>query len=353
MPWEQAVLLVLLATAGLLVAAILLGNWWHLRREARVARLRQDVETMLAAWAERRATASELTWLGRLSAADRRLLLIFLVKLQPTLDIVAAERARSALRDSGLLDREIRRLRSRSATRRADACRIFGRLGQADAVPLIAERLQDRDPAVRREAIGALAELRAVDTVDAVARAIDDGGDWNNLLAAMALVRMGPVSVPRIGALLASSTSPAMTKALLQVTGRLGAAADPGAVRALANHADAEVRVEALRAIGTLGPGSESVEVCLAAMDDPEWPPRALAAWSLGRLGDERAVPRLEQAMGDTGYWVRHHVAEALARLGPAGEAALRRGLSHTNPFVRDMAAQALYMQAMTAGEAA
>lgn len=353
MSWELGLVVALLALAGGLVAAILLANWWHLRREARVARLRAEVETMLAAWTERRATASELTRLGRLSAADRRLLLIFLVKLQPTLDIVAAERARNALRDSGVLDREIRRLRSRSAAHRADACRIFGRLGQADAVPLITERLRDHDPVVRREAIGALADLRAVDTVEAVAKAIDDGRDWNNLLAAMALVRMGPVSIPRIGALLASSTSPAMTKALLQVTGRLGAAADPGAVRALATHPDPEVRVEALRAIGMLGPSAESVEVCLAAMEDPEWPPRALAAWSLGRLGDEQAVPRLEQAMQDTGYWVRHHAAEALGRLGPAGEAALRRGLSHENAFVHDMAAQALYMQAVSAGEAA
>lgn len=86
--------------------------------------------------------------------------------------------------------------------------------------------------------------------------------------------------------------------------------------------------------------------MCLAALDDPEWPARALAAGSLGRLGDPSAIPRLERAMGDTGYWVRHHAAEALAELGAEGEAALRRSLESENPFVRDMAAQALYLRA-------
>jgi HEAT repeat protein len=138
-----------------------------------------------------------------------------------------------------------------------------------------------------------------------------------------------------------------MTKALLQITGRLGLAPDPAAVRALAAHPDPEIRVEAVRTLGTIAPDAESVAVCLATMDDAEWPPRALAAWSLGRLGDDRAIPRLEQAMGDTAYWVRHHVADALGGLGAAGEAALRRGLDHANPFVRDMAAQALFMRGL------
>ena len=81
-------------------------------------------------------------------------------------------------------------------------------------------------------------------------------------------------------------------------------------------------------------------------MDDPEWPVRALAAASVGRLGDPVAVPRLERAMGDPAYWVRHHVAGALLALGPAGLEALTRAREHSNPFVRDMAAQALWLGA-------
>jgi hypothetical protein len=57
--------------------------------------------------------------------------------------------------------------------------------------------------------------------------------------------------------------------------------------------------------------------------------------------------------MGDPAYWVRHHVAEAMASLGEPGAEALRRARHDANPFVRDMAAQALFMHALPEGEAA
>ena len=86
------------------------------------------------------------------------------------------------------------------------------------------------------------------------------------------------------------------------------------------------------------------MDVCLTAMDDRAWPTRALAARSLGSLGDARAIPRLERAMGDPAYWVRHRAGGALARLSDAGRAALERALGDANPFVRDMATQVLFM---------
>ncbi|HEU5041237.1 MAG TPA: HEAT repeat domain-containing protein, partial [Gemmatimonadales bacterium] len=120
----------------------------------------------------------------------------------------------------------------------------------------------------------------------------------------------------------------------------------------LAAHPDPEVRVEAVRVLGTLAPDAESAAVCLDAMDDAEWPVRALAAWTLGRVGDARALARLRGAMGDPAYWVRHHVAEAMASLGEPGAAALRHGLEDANPFVRDMAEQTLFMRALARGAA-
>jgi len=115
------------------------------------------------------------------------------------------------------------------------------------------------------------------------------------------------------------------------------------ASRAIAVEAEATSAIVRASWTITLGSSERSPDasaVCLDAMDDPEWPVRALAASSLGRLRDERAVPRLARAMGDPAYWVRHHVAEAMAALGEPGAEALRQGLHDANPFVRDMAAQ-------------
>jgi HEAT repeat protein len=257
---------------------------------------------------------------------------------------------REALSRSGLAGREIARLRHRDPSRRAAACRVAGRLGDAGTVPLLMERLQDQAPGVRCQAVRALGELRAVEAIDAIADTVESMGEWTNLLLTMALVRMGPAAVPAIGRLLHGSRSPAMTKALLQVTGRIGVVADPVLVRVLAAHPEPEVRVEAVRVLGAAAPDAESAAVCLEAMDDPEWPVRALAAWAIGRVGDDRAIARLSRAMGDPAYWVRHHVAEAMAALGERGAAALRQRLTDQNPFVRDMAAQALYLRAAREG---
>lgn len=350
---EVGLLAVLMAAAALLFATLLLLNWWHRRGDARAARLRQSLEPMLAGWAGRAPAPAEVEWLARLPRGDGRTVLIASLEALPRLAPDAAERVRGAIQRSGLAEREVALLRHRLAARRIEGCRFGGRIGDTGAVPLLVERLRDRDPAVRREAIRALGELRAVEAVGDIAEAIEALSEWGNLLLVMALIRMGPESASRIGVLLGVSKSPAMTKALLQVTSRLGVAADPAMIRTLAAHPDPEVRVEAVRVLGAVVPDGETSSVCLVAMDDPEWPVRALAAWSLGRVGDERAIARLARAMGDPAYWVRYHVAVAMGALGERGEAALRRGLNDENPFVRDMAAQTLFMRALTEGEAA
>jgi hypothetical protein len=349
-------LLVGLATiAALLLAALLLVNWWHRCRDAWAARLRRSLQPMLASRAELDRTPSAPVWLDDLSRREGRMALVACLEAVPKLDARAADRVRDVLRRSRPARRALARLGHRSAAERSEACRFAGRLGDTSAVPLLVQRLQDPSPGVRREAIRALGELRAVETLPDIVAAIDAMGEWTNLLLLMALIRMGPECAPAIGAMLGepSARSPAMIKGLLQVTSRIGVAAGPAAIRALASHGNPEIRVEAVRVLGSIASDAQSVEVCVAAMDDAEWPVRAIAASSLGRLRDERALPRLVRAMGDPAYWVRHHVAEAMASLGEPGAEALRRALDDANPFVRDMAAQVLFMRALAEGEAA
>lgn len=339
-------LVTLLAAVALLVLALFAANRAHDRRAERTLRLEQWLEEILRGWVQRDPLAQEIDQLASLQDRDRVPLFRLCLRIMLELDADAAERVRNGLERAGLLNREVANLRHRSAGRRADACRILGRLGHAAAIPALIERLEDRDPLVRRRAIAALCDLRAIEALDRIAATLEAFGGWNDLLAIMAVSRMGPASAPRVGALLETSTSPPMIKALLQVTAQLGLASDPALIRELARHADPEVRVEAVRTLGHIPPDAESVAVCLTAMDDPAWPTRALAARSIGRLGGGRAIPRLERAMGDTAYWVRHHAGQALAHLGEPGREALERRLADANPFVRDMATQMLFTSA-------
>jgi hypothetical protein len=327
--WALAALLCL--AAGMIVVLLAL-NWWHRRRDRGQEQVRRTVMAMLGPWRQRPPTPGDIRWLSAQPHAGGRTALVACLDAMAELGAEHAGRVREALSRSGLAGREIACLHHRDPSRRAAACRVVGRLGDASAVPLLIERLRDQAPAVRCEAVRALGELRAVEAIDAITDTIETMGEWTNLLLTMALVRMGPAAVPAIGRLLHASRSPAMTKALLQVTGRIGVVGGPALV------------------LGAAAPDAESAAVCLNAMDDPEWPVRALAAWAIGRLGDDRAIARLSRAMGDPAYWVRHHVAEAMGALGERGATALRLGLTDQNPFVRDMAAQALYMRAAREG---
>jgi HEAT repeat protein len=346
--WEVALLLGMLAAAGTMVILLFLLNRIHRHQADRALRLEARVDDLLAQWAGRSPSPKEMAWLARLPDADRDLLFRRCLRALPDLDEDSRAQVRRVLQRSGLLHQAIAGLCHRDWARRADACRILGGMGYAAAVPGLIGRWEDRDATVRQQAIAALGDLQAIQGLGAIVEALDARSGWSNLLALMALSRMGPASVSSVGALLAASSTPARTKALLQITGQLGVAADPGLVRALTRHEDPEVRVEAVRTLGSLVPDAESVDICLAAMDDPAWPTRALAARSLGCLGDTRAVPRLERAMGDPAYWVRHRAGEALARLSDAGREALQRALGDANPFVRDMATQVLFMTAGT-----
>ncbi len=336
-------LLALLAALVGMVIVLFLANQVQNRRAARRLCLGTELEVTLRAWSRRGADPEEVERVRSLASSDRTTLLHTCVRLMPRLDAAGAVRTRDALRHAGLFDRLIADLSHRSADRRSDACRLLGRLGCGEAIPAVLQRLEDRVPAVRRQAILALCDLRAIEALDRIVAVMDATGSWSDLLAVMAISRMGPAAAPRVGALLAAAESPALLKGLLQVTGQLGHAADPELVRRLAAHPDPEVRVEAMRTLGHIPPQTESVDVCLAAMDDAAWPTRALAARSLGRLGDPRAITRLERAMGDTAYWVRHHAGQALAGLGDPGQQALRRRLTDANPFVRDMATEMLF----------
>lgn len=254
--WEVVLLLALLGTALLLVAALLLASRLHRARAAQAARAEAEAARLLGAWATRPPTAEELDRLGGVPSRERRLLLGAFFRELPDAASDAVPRAREALERTHLLAREPVRLGHRSPAERAEACRLLGRLGTAAAIPLLLERLGDRDPDVRRAAITALGDLRAAEALGPVAEAIETGGEWDNVLALMAMVRLGS-DPAQVGGLLDGARSPAMTKAMLLITGRLGAAADAGRVRALAAHSDLEVRVEALRALGGIGPEPE------------------------------------------------------------------------------------------------
>jgi HEAT repeat protein len=75
-----------------------------------------------------------------------------------------------------------------------------------------------------------------------------------------------------------------------------------------------------------------------AALDDAEWPVRAMAAKALGRMLVVDAIPELGRALRDRQWWVRHNAARALRSIGPRGLEELEKLVADRDAFAREQA---------------
>lgn len=81
------------------------------------------------------------------------------------------------------------------------------------------------------------------------------------------------------------------------------------------NDPDADVREEAVRALGRLR-SPEATDLLLAVLHDPHATNRIQAARALGRIGDPRAIPRLVDAMADASSDLREACVVAIGEIG-------------------------------------
>jgi HEAT repeat protein len=245
----------------------------------------------------------------------------------------------AALRRGGLRRALRSAARSRRAVVRGRAALLTARLGFERSELVIAPLIADPDPDVRAAATQALAYCGSEEAAWALLRALREGhvepGRAVERLTAEWAVR------PLLGAL----HEPAFAAVRPWIAEALGLTQDPRAemplVRVLGS-GDEEERIRACRALGRLGRVTSSAAL-MAALSDGSPSVRAQAARALGSLGETRSVPALVALLGDRSWWVRGRAAEALRAVGAPGLEALRRcARSHTDPFARERAAEAL-----------
>ncbi|NYG55431.1 HEAT repeat domain-containing protein [Nocardioides perillae] len=286
--------------------------------------------------------------------------------LLPKLRGASQERLRQLLRHWGSAARAEALVGSWSAVRRCRGLYRLGMLADPASLPLVLDRLGDRDFAVRRVAVQALGSLG---DASAVRPALDlVAGEpvlRRDLLAALsrigaasapvleqelveALAGVGGASVTGAGPTAEAGASDelrpeearARRRAQLSAEG-LGLVDAVGAAPVLARAAlevdDVPLQTACLDALGRLGSpaGSTALE---AGLGHPVAEVRRTAAQALGLLGGPRAVPALTPVLEDPAVEVARAAAQALGRSGPAGAAALEES---TAPVARETVALA------------
>ncbi|MCS7080059.1 MAG: HEAT repeat domain-containing protein [Chloracidobacterium sp.] len=103
------------------------------------------------------------------------------------------------------------------------------------------------------------------------------------------------------------------------------------------------IRTRALRALTALGVESpQEVEAILRALNDNDWEVRAVAARAIGDLQLLAGLSGLRQAVSDKAWWVRHNAAQALKKLGDAGEMVLLQLMQSDDRFARETVIQVM-----------
>lgn len=233
---------------------------------------------------------------------------------------------------------------------RLEAVWALGEIGDERAVEPLVEALKDEDWYVRKQAATSLCNLKKEESVELLVNALGDG-DWHvRKQAARILGTIGDARAAKPLARTLRDEDPVVQQEAAAALGRIG---DPGAVAdailASLKHEDPFVRNEAVATLQERGEeavpalihalihrrdenvkreaadalvivGSPAVDALCHVLTinhkKSHVISRQIAAWTLGTIGDDRAVEPLGRVLAnDTNPGVRHEAARALARV--------------------------------------
>jgi HEAT repeat protein len=182
----------------------------------------------------------------------------------------------------------------------------LGNLGDSGSLPALI-RILEGDEARRYAAAWALGEIG---DLTAVPNLVPILGSKDMLLrksAVRALVKMGPEAGAAVTTFLSAAKNAGSERAAIRVVGELKTVMAVDRLISI----DGPNRDAAAWALGRIG-GQRALEPLLDALSDPRWQVRREAAQALGSLEDDKSVPALTGALEDPVTVVREWAARSL-----------------------------------------
>jgi HEAT repeat protein len=187
----------------------------------------------------------------------------------------------------------------------------------AAGVEALVELLAEPSWVVRRAVVASLARIGNPAVAPLCAALLEDRSNEARLAAAVdALVASGGDVEPAVLALGDEAGLPAVLCDAAQILGRRKSRAAVPSLARWSSHADDNVAVAAIEALGQIG-GEDSVEPLLAALRSRNFFRTFPAISVLGLSGDPRAIEPLVELLGDG-----HYAIEAASALGRSGQLA-------------------------------
>lgn len=254
-------------------------------------------------------------------------------------------------------------LAHRDADARLEAVGALRQIGASESIVALAPTIHDPDQRVRSAAVGALAAIGGTEALEALGAAVADAATDDGWLAAGALGTFGPEAIPYLLAVDDGDTERAESarRALAAIGASgvqqliAGVQSDEERIRvhaaavlanldrpdfsddlvALLSHQDAGVRWHACELAAGLAARTAPAAVrqaLLSRLTDEEPMVRASAAQALGAVGDETAIADLLGAFDDANEDVRWAAVDALALSRGAASRELLRLMRTAGP---------------------
>src|SRR6185503_5002857 len=305
----QALLASLAAVVGLLAFILLRRGARRLyfwRRDRRVLEARADWDAIVG------GTVSPKTWV--LSRMRREIIESILLDRLEVASPKETQRLLECLRFSGLLDARVHEARTCHGWRRHKALLALGRMRVPEAIPALAEGLDDADEECRIAATRGLGRLGLPRAAVPMLQLLSTGKlQVPSSLLLDALINNCRATPALVLTFLLKSVDTARPL-LARVLGEIATPDLDEDLLLLASDESSEVRASAARALACAKPDL-AVSILAGLVDDEEWFVRLRAVVALGELEDPRAIPVLLHGLCDRNRQVRIRSACGLSRL--------------------------------------
>ena len=221
--------------------------------------------------------------------------------------------------------------------RRADAARRAGDIARLGDRELLYTLLEDAHAAVQSDATSSLESMLDAHAVGHLLDRLPERAMAVRLQQHALLARVLPLTTAALTPRLVPDALPRRLKSWIALVETLDSPTLFARVGTLHSHADPLIRLSVARALKHhRDPDAE--EMLLIALRDHDWRVRAVAARSLGAIGNASAVPRLAGGLRDVRWWVRFRCGLALAQLGDDGRRALDDARRDADRYAGEMA---------------
>jgi len=258
----------------------------------------------------------------------------------------AAETARS-LPGGLMVDKWLDLLKKGNRKDRPGVLFVLGALGDAKALSAVLGALDDKEDAVRREALRAAGGIGGKDAAEAlVARAMAKKGVEGRVAFESLIACRGRAANKVVGAAAKDAPDPATKARLIDVLTARRASDQMAVIVAAAADADASVRLAAARALSAFGGGREApvlAKMLKAAKDDAERKTAEDALLALGPRSRRETADAVIAALDGAGATEACAMLRVLGRVGGAKAAqALTAQADSPDAKVRDEAVRVL-----------